>query len=207
MKYSCANAWLVIASAVVITAAPARAEIHAALGKLVSGKGNDQLDAAVVITSNRDEVIQSLLQIAETSNVKTGSAYLAKQLAIDCLGDYRAERAVDFLISEIEFNEAIPRKRAVADPDPKSGLPCLRSLIQIGRPAIDGIFKRLVRPSTTRELALFGFIIHEIDGQEVGLYRLQVALGKADGIQKEQIQRTIEIYRNEGWAKREYLSD
>jgi hypothetical protein len=210
-------ALLFAAVAVVI---PVRAETPDLFEKMVSG-GNArvQLDAANEITANRNKTIQSLLQVAQTSNVTTGKLYFAKQLAIDTLGDYRAEQAVGFLISNISFEESYPTKSGLSGPY-VDGLPCVLSLIQIGRPSIEGIMQRLEKPATVRELSLFGFVIHQIDGEKIASFRLESALkeiearqnkpagmSEGDWIKLANLRRLIEIYRDEGWYKPKYLND
>jgi len=196
-----------IAIALAISANPVLAEISDTLQKLASGRGNnDQLDAASAIAGNRDEVIRSLLRIAQTGDVTNGIQPLAKQLAIDCLGDYRTEKAVDFLVANISFEEVFPTKGGISGPY-VWGFPCVLSLIQIGRPAIDGILARVREPAKRKELAIFDFVIHDIEGEEVGLYRLRLELKKADGVQQKQLQSMIDMYREHGWLDPKYLTD
>jgi hypothetical protein len=210
--------WIVAVSTICVT--PVRADLSSAMDKMVSGAtANIQLTGATEITSNRDKVIESLLRIAQASNAKTGTAYFAKQLAIETLGDYRAEKAVDFLISDIAFVEALPIKRGLGD-SYVWGLPCARSLIRIGQPSINVIMQRLGKPAKIKELALFGFVIHEIDGEKIGLFRLETALKDIEAVLKmpagvseegltrrNNLRRIIEIYRDEGWYKTKYLGD
>jgi hypothetical protein len=131
-----------------------------------------------------------------------GSAQLNHTIRM--LGVYRAGEAVNFLVN----NVALQVPTVSTDIVPFIDYPCVQALIEIGSPSTAGIFHRLspiarlVDPNPLKEsdLHLFAYIIREIDGHEVGLFRLERELNGAKRTkQKENLPNLIEIYkRREG---------
>jgi len=205
---------------VLAVVSPTKAQVSVWMDTLRRGTNIiQQQDAAMALSSNRVEIISALLQAVEYPGTNRTERF-AKQLSIETLGDYRSPEAVGPLISNITFPEVYPSRKRGLDTPYILGLPCTRSLIQIGQPSINGIMHRLEKPATVKELSLFGLVIHEIDGEKIGLFRLEAAVkeievrlnipaGVSEGDLRKlaNLRRLIEIYRDEGWYKPKYLSD
>lgn len=121
------------------------------------------------------------------------------QAAFDLLGNYRAEKAVEFLAN----NVTLAVNNVQFDYVPLGLYPSARALIQIGNPSVQEILRRM-KPLgegaeyDQRDLHLFAYVIRQVDGDEVGLFRLQQAAKSAQGTHKLNLLNLIDIYkRNE----------
>jgi hypothetical protein len=108
-----------------------------------------------------------------------------KRDVIRLLGELRAERAVEYLVTNVAFYYPdVWENYALAD------YPAAIALTNIGYPSVKGIINQLIHPTTEEELKLFAWVIISIEGAEraaVGLFRLEHELDiqRQDRITKE----------------------
>lgn len=164
--------------------------------------------AALDLGKSRQDAIERTLKIAERDVIRLLEAPPRRRLlvmfpdlyqAIQMLGNYRAVEAVNFLIRNVSLRSGATQY----DYTPLGDFSCVHALIKIGNPSIAGILRRLspvgnvVDPNLLNEqdLHLFAYIIREIDGHEVGLFRLEEALKGASGANQQNLLKLIEIYK------------
>ena len=117
--------------------------------------------------------------------------------AVELLGKYRSREAVKFLVDHVSLRtHGLSLSLMRFD-----GFPAVRALIQIGNPSVQEILRRM-KPTyqdeaeyPERDLHLFAYIIREVDGHEVGLFRLQLAAKDATGTHKLNLLNLIDIYQ------------
>ncbi len=158
------------------------------------------------MSKTRSENIIKLLSFAqeqmkpeERQKPKSLTAHMALTSSIRLLGEYKATEAIDFLldnVSETFFDVSLSLNSLM-------GRPTVQALVNIGAPSVRRIIERLQNPLQKsevdeRQLREFATIIRQVDGNEVGLFRLQQAAKNAEGTGKVNLLNLIEIYnRNE----------
>lgn len=164
----------------------------------VSGITDENKDnrvlAAQSLLSSRDTLIVGLLSIAKQPE-KKGVLYSGKELAIELLGTYRATEAVPVLIENIKFQTAGKTLELVV----AGGYPCVKALANIGTPSLTGIVNRLSKPATETELKLFATVFRLVDGDELAILRAELALKKAEGQQKKNLEQLVELLKTKQW--------
>jgi hypothetical protein len=119
--------------------------------------------------------------------------------ACNLLGEYGAEEAVRMGFFTIDQRISTFRTAMI----PFSDFPCVRMLIKIGNPSVSFLIRNMkvswykgeLRPYHKNKLRLEAYILREIDGHEVGLFRLQEALKAYKGKNKPLLHELIEIYK------------
>jgi len=145
------------------------------------------------MAQDRRQIIAQLLAIAQKKISPEDRTPSSPQvLAIGLLGDYRAEEAVAFLIANIELFVAQTSDELV----PGANYPCAAALVKIGLPSVKGILNRLDSVATEKELKLFATVIRLVDGDEVGLLRIEHATTKATEKSKDNLAALMKIYKN-----------
>jgi hypothetical protein len=148
--------------------------------------------AAAGVKESRKVVIEMLRGLANETAVAPLSEDSTKEIAIDLLGEYRAESAIDDLVQQISYRVSTIE----LEETPAAGYPCVHALAKIGNRAIPAIFQRLTESVTREDLVLFAFTIRIIDGDEVGAYRIELALRDSRGTKKRNLSQLLDIYRN-----------
>jgi hypothetical protein len=164
------------------------------VAQLESSDRQERLAAAKAMEDVRAQTIASLLRIAD---VKTSSPGFqsARELAIQLLGEYRAVQAVPLLVKEIAL--CVP---AIIDSDVSAaGYPCVQALVKIGIPSLEGILKRLDETAGETEFKLFATVFRLIDGEELAIIRAELALKKAEGQQKKNLEQLVELLKAKQW--------
>ena len=145
---------------------------------------------------DRKRIIQRLLSVAQEKTPERELSPTSPQvLAIGLLGEYRAEEAVDLLVRNIEL--FVPRSSF--ELIPASSYPCVRSLARIGLPALAGILRQLEGDVTTKQTRLFATVVMLIDGEKMGLVRLEDALKNATGKKLSNLQTLVKMYKAGEW--------
>lgn len=167
------------------------------IGKLKAAEAKARTDAATNIMEARKKSIDHLLKLArqkEDGSVIRGT----KEISIDLLGALRAHEAVPFLVKHVDYRVAYVSR---AD-NPIQGYPCARALIAIGAASLPEISDRMGRPLQELEIFLFAYIARCIDGEEIGLARLELWRRQAEGvptedgpIKRKNLDRLIEHYK------------
>ena len=144
---------------------------------LTSSNVNARTVSAKEELNARKQRIDALLLIAGRRE-KKAEFFGAKELAINLLGEYRATEAVDFLAKHVSYE--VPS--ILREYHPLDGYPSAKALVKIGNPSIEGIHRRLATPCNEKEVELFAYIIYLIDGDAVGMSRLQLGKEQASRI-------------------------
>jgi len=135
-------------------------------------------------------VVTELEQIARTTGHEYDSGS-AEDHAVGLLGHWRARQACGLLVHNIE----IPCRSGRISSDRRLGLfPSAQALIEMRGPAAEDITDWLSMspsPASDRRLRLFGFVIHETDGEKLGLARLEAALDEVKKRRAEPRYRTL----------------
>lgn len=149
--------------------------------------------------SRRREVVDSLLRTAQaTAESKVSSRANSRTFAVELLGEYRAEEARDYLISSVSLRSRSIHFSDIAFAD----FAAVRALVRIGNSSVKRIIERLqgvpgltIAEADEPNLHLFAYIIRQVDGDEVGLFRLQHAAKSATGTGKVNLLNLIDIYK------------
>lgn len=116
---------------------------------------------------------------------------------ISLFGLLRAEQATSLLVQNVTRRTVglMLEARAFAD------FPSVDALIQIGNPSVHEILRRMKPQISTateypeRDLHLFAYVIRQVDGDEVGLFRLELEAKRATGTHKLNLLNLIDIYK------------
>lgn len=140
----------------------------------------------------RQSAIQALLEVASAAVRQPHERY-ARTRAILLLGEYRALEAVKPLADQVSCSGEVP----VWEPHPLNRYPAAYALVQIGSPSIRALLDRVAQRSSEEELRIIAFVVYMIDGKELGLTRLRLALGEAaaPGPRKDNLLRLIDVYK------------
>lgn len=151
------------------------------------------------IAKNHQQIVQQLIILASKKDDHR-DVNSSKELAIELLGELRASESAQMLVDQIALKVPVIVTAVI----PFQDFPALRALIKIGNPSIEAIFRRLsplehlveLTPLGPHDLHLFALVIREVDGEEVGLFRLQLVLKNAKTEkQKKNFSDLIEIYK------------
>ena len=171
----------------------------------VSQNKNSEVDSAKSTGSQTQalliqhrQAIQLALREVEMSVTRpelsfTESVRLESYIAL--LGAYRAQEAAPLLVKNVA-RETVGLSYEV---QPLRSLPSVGALVEIGGPSVQEILRRM-KPLgedieyPENDLHLFAYIIRKVDGQEIGLLRLQLAAKDATGTHKLNLLNLTEIY-------------
>jgi len=133
----------------------------------------------------------------------------AKENVIELLALYRLADATPQLIDELEFRGASFERRGGRLAGPLGGFPAAKAMVRIGPPAIKAIFDSFGKKRcSAARLRICAFVIYSIDGKELGLCRLELALAeeqkkaeaeKAGGFHttaRKNLSRLIRLYKS-----------
>ena len=152
------------------------------------------------VSIERKRSVNELLQLVEVEAKKKERKFSETrklEAGIRLLGEYRALQAVEFLVDHIDLKGT----GATLELTPLVSYPVVGALVEIGNPARDRILEKLSPPMSDateipeRKLHLYSYVIRRIDGDEVGLYRLQLAEKQATGTHKINLLNLIDIYK------------
>lgn len=142
----------------------------------------------------RQKTISELMAVAEAPS-KPEELNSAKELSIDLLGEYRATEAIELLIKNIEYHvSSITFERV-----PAANYPCVRALAKIGVPSLHAIIRHLDNPCSEKELKLCANVFRLVDGDDVGVLRVEIALKKAEGQARKNLEQLIVLLKAERW--------
>jgi len=139
--------------------------------------------------SQRESEIAQLLAIARQKQ-KVDEAYGARHLAIELLGEYRADEqeVVQFLLDNITLRYNV----VVSERSPLTGYACATALSKIGQLATYEISGRLEHDRTDKELELYAHVIRQVDGEvTITRFRLETRLKEADGARKRNLEKML----------------
>jgi len=169
--------------------------------RLTSPNGHERQVAHSSLRAQRRDTIDALLAAARSASADPRLDY-AKVEAIETLGRYRASEACGYLVEEIEYHAPV----FVLSPHPLNGYPAAQSLVRIGNPAIEAILDRLGKRATDKQLRISAFVIELVDGKELGLARLEIALARAEArlakgslsaaTERENLTRLVHLFRS-----------
>jgi hypothetical protein len=142
----------------------------------------------------RERAINELMEIVRSD--KGGE----RALAVEMLGQYRAAEAAELLVEHIEC----PPVPFASFPDPFFHYPAAKALMRIGEPGIQAILATgLNHPASDKKLKIFAYVLwhyyRPMNEQEVGLYRLERWLKRAEQLRIESGRR----YGTSGASQRE----
>jgi len=142
----------------------------------LEAKSLDERTLAVdELSRNREELIHDLLDLARKQEVRW-EYHSSKELAINLLGYMRADSAADFLIENVSY-QAGPLSRELVF----GNHACAKALVEIGSLTVwDAVLRRLDAPLTADEQRLLAAVVWQIDGYDVGLFRVEKAI-EGDG--------------------------
>jgi len=167
-----------------------RDELLPAAKGLLSETKADRLATAKAILDERRRLVEALLSIASKEEPKA-ELHSPKAVAIELLGQMRAEEAVDFLLLNITYQAPyINWELQLA-----AGYPCVNALENIGLPSVKGVLARLEQPATEKELDLFAKVIKLVDGDDIAAMRVEMAAKTATGKKKENLRELLKILK------------
>ncbi len=154
-------------------------------------------NAATEVRVERRKTIQKLLELSAFEGEQN---YDIRQKAISLLGAFPDSEAADFLVARVatEFDYFVSIQ------DPAGNFVSVRSLREMGNPvAWRAILGRLHSPLSKQEQALFVAVIKDIDGHDVGLFRLKKELEKDHGTieMEENLKAMVAMYESEEYTK------
>ncbi len=164
---------------------------------LISGDRQRQYDAFAAAGRRRLALIALALRIARKSRDHESASRVedfteelfgeirAKQLAVDMLGELRAEEAVPFLLDNIDFMPPM-LCWGVAEYE---GLPCAKALVKIGDKAARAIWRKRLPKADERKLRLYLMVMKYVWGKELCLCLTEAMLEKP---LEEQHKRNLE---------------
>ncbi len=153
---------------------------------------------AANMREERTRVVKQLLAIAQAKKMpekRRLSPSSPQVLAIELLGEYRAEEAVEFLVDNITMYAP---GLSIDEDGPAIGYPCVHALVNIGLPSVKEILKRLNFSVTEKELRLYNTVIWMVDG-DVGLLRLENALKHATEKNRANLKTLIRMHKAKEW--------
>ena len=175
---------------------PKATDVASPVDRITSSDAAARVVAAQELREKRTSLIKCLLVIAE-KQIKAGELHSSKELAIELLGEFRAEEAVPLLVSEIEFEAPV---KILGDLDVAAAYPAARALAKVGIPAVEEIVRRLEGPASEKRMKLFATVFRLVDGDDIAVLRAELALKKAEGQQqKKNIEQLIELLKAKQW--------
>ncbi|MGH7927175.1 MAG: hypothetical protein ACREQV_05220 [Candidatus Binatia bacterium] len=150
-------------------------------------------DARHGLRKKRENVIKSMMAVFETKSDEL-EFLSAKDKAVYILGEYRAVEAVDLLAKNIAYQS--PFSNQASFNRPLINYLAAQALVKIGCPSREAIRRQLIMPATVEEMKLFTFVILEIDGEEMGLFRLERWLEQAETQRAKRLEFNIRYLRN-----------
>ncbi len=137
-----------------------------ALERLHSEQRELRVVAKREILEGHTKLIESLVKIVEEERANYEEED-KKKLAVEILGELRAAQAVPVLLDNLTFG---PPGR-VTELGLQNMLPCLATLIQIGRPAVEGVLGRLDQELPNKPIPVvfaYAIIIKTVEGEVAG---------------------------------------
>jgi len=159
------------------------------MNNLLSGIPNKERNAAMEASEERKQIIVILSSIVKEPSNEDNRAKMSS--AIRIAGIMRLSELVNVLVDKIDFLEygALTATRPFSS---KDDYIVVGALIQIGKPSILPVIKRLTKETEERVSLLCIFVIHEIEGGEFTKAILQKAIQKAEGKEKENLEKALE---------------
>lgn len=154
-------------------------EMSLNVSELFASQSEERSRIEKELSKARQEVIASLLKIAEDRPGEEFQPGDPRVIAISLLAEYRAAEAVPFLLKGID---RVPAD--VKGPKP-SDFPCVAALIRIGKPASKAAAIELARTAVSPELQARGqlvvYVITQIEGEEIAEAMIEKAALKEEG--------------------------
>jgi len=147
------------------------------LDGLRSEKVGSRVEARDEAEKTRKAIINRLIEIAKAEKVGGTSFESSKRLAIELLGKYRAEEAVDFLFSILLYEERPTFSWGAVVQENK--YPAVGALIKIGIPAAKKAWPHLSSTEDAKELDLCFWIIVRVYGKDVARLIVEDKLKRA----------------------------
>jgi hypothetical protein len=121
------------------------------------------------ITIERKNLINDLIAIVESKEVDT-DFHSPLRLAIDLLGEFRAQEAVEPLIQRLMY---IPDNFSTDEEIPAEAyFVSAVALRNIGQPAVQPLVNKIVQSNNEEERDLAAWVIMNIEGSEQSVFRL-----------------------------------
>ena len=160
------------------------------INNIDNSKKDRRVEARDALMQFRHDQFIYLIRIAATTHRQQGLDSKTA-LAIQSLGIMRAEEAVPWLTSHINYrNEVIIETETTYYPE----YPCANALIAIGYPSVKEILKRNLYLVEHEHLKLYAGVVREVLGYDFGKTLLDLTLKTKTGQEKEGLIRFIKIY-------------
>lgn len=187
-----------VESATAKSANPSRVEAAVA-STAVASTIEQKVDLRTLSTS-MGKSLNLALEVAQAELKKTKRSMpdsMRLRFAISLLGKYHSEEAIEFLVDNVGMKVNGMSLALVAF----GNYPFVTAAIETGNSSVQEILRRMKPLVSTspeypeRDLHLFAYIIRQVDGDEVGLYRLRLAAKDAQGTHKINLINLIDIYK------------
>ena len=179
--------------------------LKALLDRLRSPKWQESEAAFQSLETDRWVTIEALLRVLRVPE-RGPDDYVARMHAMEILGEYRAVEAVDVLIAHLTDVHPFPvvwdrpaswDGVSRSERHPLRLYPAAFALVQIGNRSMRPLLDRLTRPVNDDELRIMAFVIYMIDGKDLGLARLKLAVdgGEYKGPARDNLARLYDVYK------------
>ena len=192
--------WLLAVTAIAATCLLGGAAANSRPEAMITSARESERDAARnEIIRSRHETIQKLLELVRPPRQPGNDPWLAyyapRNIAIECLGEYRAVEAIPALVVLLE-----PQPGELVTSDRVFRLsPAATALVKIGSPSIPALIE-VIKTNSKSEFLLpqARLVVYDIEGYEGGRFRLQQAIAaEANAEKKKVLQENLAIFEKE----------
>ncbi|TET34604.1 MAG: hypothetical protein E3J72_13585 [Planctomycetota bacterium] len=171
---------------------------------LASKQLGDRVMAASEIGSIRRSIIKGLLVLAsqnvkpiketeENASIPIYPRHDSKHLAIELLGEYKAEKAVKVLIKNIDYK--VEKQIAGGFTDWFSRYPAANALVKIGLPSVDPLIFKIKRISDNLNMRkVCCWTLNKILGKKMAVFMLKEHISATGGNHKENLEAALKIF-------------
>ncbi len=162
--------------------------------QLMSPNARERLRAFDELIRARRDAVESLVAVASSAGEREHEVS-ARAQAIRTLGELRAEEGIGVLSHQLTcwFPAHLWRRH------PLDHYLAAWALLQIGPPAVPTVLSRLNADVASEEMSVIAWWFHSLDGRDLGLARLKLALEGGNGLSekgKANLARLIKVYQS-----------
>ena len=165
-----------------------------------SGNQEDREHGRRMVLEERARVVQTLIDIIKSPRVKVADGWLdpgtARNIAIECIGEYRAVEAISALVPFLE-----PATGEVVISDRTLRLcPAAKTLVNIGRPTIPALLTVLAITGDTRKISAWQarLALYDIEGMDGGERLLKGAIAvEKDPAKSANLQANLKVFQEQ----------
>jgi hypothetical protein len=130
-------------------------------------------ESADVLTSDdaQREAVRKLISVASNQE----EVFIKRQIALESLGSYRSQEAIDALLDNLLFNEVI-----VSTTHSLGKRPAAKALAMMGDTPYPRIWERLRAECSDDYVYVLAHLIYKIDGKEAALAQLKARIDSSD---------------------------